>query len=204
MKSNKPKSGEGVISKIKKEVSKVLTNEEEEQGLKQVFINELKDIYYAEKCLVKKLPEMAKASTTAELTTVISNHQLETQIQVQRLEEIFYSLGKEAKEKKCEAISGLITEGEKAIKETPDGSMLRDVVIIACAQKIEHYEIATYGTLRTIAAVLNLLTAETLLGFTLDEEKNADNILTAIAAGFINREAKAESDEMEQQRERKA
>src|SRR5436305_9038352 len=129
MKSSKSKKEEGVISKIKKEVSKVFSSEEEEQGLKQVFINELKDLYYAEKYLVKKLPDMAVAATTGELTQVITNHQLETQVQVQRLSEVFYSLGLEVAERKCESITGLVAEGERAIKETPEGSMLRDVVI---------------------------------------------------------------------------
>ena len=165
----------------------------ENSALHQLFIAELKDIYWAEKYLVKNLPKMAKKATSAELKKAIENHLGETEQQVTRLEEVFRSVDEKPAAKKCDAMAGLIEEAEGTIDETEEGSLVRDVAIIACSQKVEHYEIATYGTLKALAAIMGHTEAEQLLNITLDEEKDADSTLTDIAEGFINKQAKGET-----------
>jgi ferritin-like metal-binding protein YciE len=152
----------------------------------------LKDIYWAEKHLVKNLPKMVKAATSQQLKQAIQMHLEETEQQVTRLEEVFESLDEKVSAKKCEAMSGLVEEANDGVLDTDDGSMVRDVAIIASAQKIEHYEIATYGTLRTLAQVMGHTEAERLLSQTLEEEKSADSKLTEIAEGFVNESASDE------------
>jgi ferritin-like metal-binding protein YciE len=164
-----------------------------ESALNELFIDELKDIYWAEKHLTSALPKMAKAATSDELRTAIENHLAETENHVTRLEQAFESIGEKAVAKKCEAMAGLIKEGDEIVTETKKGSMTRDAGIISAGQKIEHYEIATYGTLKTLAGILGYDEAAELLDATLQEEKNADSTLTQVAEKSINQSANAES-----------
>ena len=163
-----------------------------ESALNELFIDELKDIYWAEKHLTSALPKMAKAATSDELRTAIENHLAETENHVIRLEHAFESIGEKAVAKKCEAMAGLVKEGDEIVEETQKGSITRDAGIISAAQKVEHYEIASYGTLKTLAAVLGYDEAAELLNATLQEEKNADSLLSRIAEGGINRSASNE------------
>jgi ferritin-like metal-binding protein YciE len=156
------------------------------ENLNELLVEEVKDIYDAEKQLVKALPKMAKATDSPELRAAFEDHLEITKAHVSRLEEVFKLLGVPARGKTCEGMKGLIEEGQKAIEEL-EGTVL-DAALIASAQKVEHYEIATYGTLATFAEVLDMQDAKDLLGQTLDEEKEADQKLTQIA-GQINPEA---------------
>jgi ferritin-like metal-binding protein YciE len=164
----------------------------EESGLKTLFTDELKDIYWAEKHLAKALPKMAKGATSEELRSCLEMHLTETQNQILRLEQVFEILGEKAVAKKCDAMEGLVEEGKGMLEDTEDGSLTRDAAIISAAQKIEHYEIASYGTLRTLANTLGLTEAAALLEETLQEEKDADVKLTVIAEGFVNEASKSE------------
>ena len=164
------------------------------EGLKELYIDSLKDIYWAEKALLKALPKMAKNATTESLVAAINDHIAVTEEQAARLERVFELAGKKAVAKKCEAMDGLIKEGEEIMKSTEPGPV-RDAGIIAASQKIEHYEIATYGTLRAFAETLGNSEAVALLEETLNEEKQADVTLTEAAYNDINFEA-AEEDEM--------
>ncbi|MBC9933700.1 ferritin-like domain-containing protein [Chitinophaga qingshengii] len=158
----------------------------------ELFMEEIKDIYWAEKNLVKALPRMQKAATSEELKNAIGNHLEETKTHVTRLEEIFEMMGKRAQGKKCDAMEGLISEAQQCIEDTDEDSMVRDAGIIICAQKVEHYEIAAYGSLRTLATVMGHTEAADLLEQTLEEEKHADSLLTEIAESTVNEEAAAE------------
>jgi ferritin-like metal-binding protein YciE len=157
----------------------------EESKLMKLFEDSLKDIYWAEKALTKALPKMAKKATSEELIAALEDHLKETEAQVEKLEQVFEVIGKKATGKKCEAMAGLVKEAEEIMKESDKGAM-RDAGIIAAGQKVEHYEIATYGTLRTFASTLGLEDAATLLDEILEEEKNADMKLTEIAESTIN------------------
>ncbi len=165
------------------------------EGLRQLFIDSLKDIYWAEKALTKALPKMAKNATTERLVMAIEDHLGVTENQITRLEEVFAIVGEKAVAKKCDAMEGLIKEGEGIMEETEPGAV-RDAGIIAASQKIEHYEIATYGTLVAFAITLGENEAAELLGATLAEEKEADVTLTEAAYHNINFEA-ADADENE-------
>lgn len=158
----------------------------------QLFVDALKDIYWAEKALVKALGKMAKAATSEELADAILTHQEQTKEQVSRLERVFESVGETAKAKKCPAMEGLIEEGQEVIEDTDEDSAVRDAGLIMCSQKIEHYEIATYGSLRTLAAKMGHDEAAQLLEQTLNEEKETDVLLTQLAESSINEEAAAE------------
>jgi len=166
----------------------------QESGLKTLFTDELKDILWAEKHLLKALPKMAKGATSEELRSAIEKHIMETQNQVTRLEQVFELLGQKATGKKCDAMEGLVEEGKNMMEDTDEGSLTRDAAIISASQKIEHYEIASYGTLRTLANTLGLTEAASLLEETLAEEKNTDVNLTQIAESFVNESAKAEKE----------
>lgn len=157
-------------------------------GLAELFEDSLKDIYWAEKALTKALPVMAKNATSPELIDAINGHLIETEEQITRLEKVFELIGKKATAKKCDAMEGLIEEGKGILEETEIG-VVRDAGIIAASQKIEHYEIATYGTLRQFAETLGYEEAVTLLEQTLDEEKGADKLLTEVAVNAVNLEA---------------
>lgn len=161
------------------------------EGLRELFVDSLKDIYWAEKALVKALPKMAKNATSENLITAINDHLAVTQKQVSRLEDVFKSVGEKAAAKKCDAMEGLIKEGESIMQETEAGAV-RDAGIIAASQKIEHYEIATYGTLAAFATTLGEDDAVLLLEKTLAEEKQADVTLTEAAYNTINFDAKQE------------
>ena len=163
-------------------------------GLREFFIDQLKDIYWAEKKLVKKFHKLSDAATTPQLRDALTNHLKQTAIHVQRLEKVFTIIGEEADSKKCPAMSGIIEEGEDIIEETDDGSAQRDVGIIFAAQKAEHYEIATYGGLAQLAKTLGYVEAKDLLSQTLQEEKQADELLTQIAESGINYQASRELD----------
>ncbi|HEY5748632.1 MAG TPA: ferritin-like domain-containing protein [Chryseolinea sp.] len=160
--------------------------------LGKLFENELKDIYWAEKALMDALPKMIENASSPELAEALENHLAETENHVTRAEQVFEILGKEATTKKCEAMAGLIKEGEELMKDTEEGVM-RDAAIISAAQKVEHYEIASYGTLRTFAQTLGLDEAVSLFEETLDEEKNADATLTEVAESVVNIEAADEA-----------
>jgi ferritin-like metal-binding protein YciE len=162
--------------------------------LEKFFMDALKDIYWAEKHLTKALPKMKKAATTEELQDAIEEHLAQTQEHVSRLEEVFEMLGKKAQAKKCDAMEGLVKEGESVIEETEDGSMTRDVGIIISAQKVEHYEIAAYGGLTQLARTMGLEDVAGILHQTLEEEKQTDMLLTEIAENDINWEAEQEGE----------
>ncbi|MGZ3920798.1 MAG: YciE/YciF ferroxidase family protein [Bacteroidia bacterium] len=166
----------------------------EESTLMKLFENELKDIYWAEKALVKAIPKMIKKATSEELTEALEIHLEETENQVKKVERVFESIDKKPLAKKCEAMDGLIKEAEQIMKESEEGAM-RDAGIISAAQKIEHYEIASYGTLRSFAKTLGLNEAVTLLEEILGEEKTADKKLTKVAESTINIQAATEVEE---------
>jgi ferritin-like metal-binding protein YciE len=165
--------------------------------LEKYFHDALKDIYWAEKHLTKALPKMQKAATTDQLKSAIQDHLEQTKEHITRVEQVFEIIGKKAQAKKCEAMEGLVKEGESIMEETEDGSMTRDVGIIMAAQKVEHYEIATYGGLVTLAKTMGLEDAANILGQTLEEEKQTDAGLTAIAENNINWEAEQEDEDDE-------
>jgi ferritin-like metal-binding protein YciE len=160
--------------------------------LKEFFVDELKDIYYAEKQIAKTLPKMKKAATSDELKQAFETHLTQTEQQVERLEQVFSLLGEKAKGKTCEAIEGIIKEGEGIIADTDSKTATRDVGLIFAAQKVEHYEIATYGGLAQLAETLGLTEVAQLLHTTLEEEKQTDVLLTGIAENNVNYEASEE------------
>jgi len=162
--------------------------------LEKFFTDSLKDIYWAEKHLTKALPKMQKAATTEELKSAIGEHLTQTEEHVSRLEKVFELCGKKAVAKKCDAMEGLIKEGESIVEETEDGTMTRDAAIIMAAQKVEHYEIATYGGLVQLAKTLGMDDAAEILGQTLQEEKDTDSGLSEIAETSINWAAEQEEE----------
>jgi ferritin-like metal-binding protein YciE len=169
--------------------------EENQSMLQEFFLDELRDIYWAEKHIVKALPKMQKAATSEELANAFEEHLAVTEEQVARLEEVFELLGEKARGKKCEAMEGLVSEGETVIEDTEEGSSTRDVALIIAAQKIEHYEIAAYGGLATLAKTLGKEDVAELLGQTLAEEKEADEMLTQLAENNVNQSAASEEQE---------
>lgn len=170
---------------------KVTAKSSAAEGLRELFIDELKDIVYAERALVKALPKMAKNATEPKLISAIEEHVTVTEGQVERLEKIFEILGESNRGKKCDAMEGLIKEGESILEETEAGPV-RDAGIISASQKIEHYEIASYGTLVAFAKTLGEDEVAALLEATLAEEKEADTLLTDSAYNSINFEAAQE------------
>lgn len=168
--------------------------------LKQFFVDQLQDIYWAEKALVQQLPKMQRATTTEELAEAITEHVTVTEEHVSRLEEVFEMMGETAKAKKCEAMEGLIKEARSIIDETSAGTATRDAAIIMAAQKVEHYEIATYGGLVQLAKTIGMNDVAEVLAQTLAEEKEADQVLTQIAESNIN-EKGAQEEEGEQDKE---
>ncbi len=160
--------------------------------LKKFFIDALKDMYFAEHAIADALPKMQKAATTEELQEAFEDHEWVTKKQISRLEKVFRSIGEKAEKKECKAIEGIIKEGEEIINSTPEGSMTRDAALIIAAQKVEHYEIATYGGLVQLALTLGHQIAANLLDTSLQEEENTDYDLTDIAESFINFEAEEE------------
>lgn len=158
------------------------------------FTDELKDIYWAEKHLVKTLPKMMKAANSTELKDAFQEHLDVTKTHVTRLEKVFESLGKKPQAKKCDAMEGITKEGESIINDTDEGTATRDVGLILAAQKVEHYEISTYGGLQQLAITLGHEAVADMLEETLQEEKEADSLLTEIAENNINYEAAEEEE----------
>jgi ferritin-like metal-binding protein YciE len=161
--------------------------------LEKFFCDALKDIYYAEQKLVTAIPKMEQAATTDELKEAFNDHLHQTQKHVKRLEKVFGLIGKKAEGKKCEAIEGIIKEAETIINETTEGTMTRDAALIIAAQKVEHYEIATYGGLVQLAITMQLNEVADILDTTLMEEEDTDQQLTDIAEAHINMDAEHES-----------
>jgi ferritin-like metal-binding protein YciE len=159
-----------------------------EKTLDDLFLATLKDVYYAEKQILRALPKMAKAAEADELRQAFETHRDETQEQVQRLEQVFEILGKRASGKTCEAIQGIIDEGKEIMDDFADSEAL-DAGLIAAGQAVEHYEISRYGTLRSWAQELGLQDAVPLLEQTLEEEKKTDQLLTQLAEARVNQKA---------------
>ena len=195
LRAGKTKSANGSTAKpANGETSKSGNGSEQENSqLEKLFTDSLKDIYWAEKQLTKTLPKMKKAATTDELKSAIEEHLTQTESHVKRLEQVFDMCGKKVQAKKCDAMEGIIKEGDSIVEETQDGSMTRDAGIIMAAQKVEHYEIATYGSLVQIAKTLGMNDAAEVLHLTLDEEKQADEKLTEVAEWHVNQAAEKEA-----------
>jgi ferritin-like metal-binding protein YciE len=161
-----------------------------EKSLDDLFVETLKDIYFAEKAIVKALPKMAKAAESDELREAFETHLKETEGQVERLEQVFDALDKPARAKTCDAIQGMIDEAKEIMSEFK-GTEALDAGLLAAAQAVEHYEISRYGTLKAWAEQLGLQQAVELLDETLQEEKHADQLLTRIAESSVNQRAEA-------------
>jgi len=168
------------------------TGRMEDSEFHEFFVDELKDIYWAEKHLVKALPKMKKAATSPELAAAFEKHAGETQTHVDRLEKVFELLDEKAAAKKCDAMEGLLKEAESIIEDTEKGSHTRDAGLILAAQKVEHYEIATYGTLRSFADAMGHIDVAELLQQTLDNEKATNDALTDAAETIVNHAAAQE------------
>jgi ferritin-like metal-binding protein YciE len=168
-------------------------------SLEKLFEETLRDIYYAEKKILKALPKMAKKATSPNLAEAFEKHIGETEAQVERLEEVFTLIGKAARGKTCPAIDGIIEEGEDIMKEAEDDTV-RDAGMLAAAQAVEHYEITRYGTLKSWAGKLGMTEAVELLDATLQEEKMTDEALTELAESEINIDADEGEDKEEEER----
>jgi ferritin-like metal-binding protein YciE len=158
--------------------------------LKDLYLQELKDIYSAESQILKALPKMADAASSPQLKESFQLHLEQTKNQIERLNKIFESLGVAIKSKKCEGMEGIIEEGSEVLEMKGDPTV-KDAALIACAQKVEHYEISSYGTVRTFAKMLGEQQAASLLDETLAEEKETDKLLTKMAEKGINKSALA-------------
>jgi len=167
------------------------------KDFQELFSEELADIYDAEQQILKALPKMIKEAKSGELQQALENHRQQTEGHVQRLEQLFEMLDEKPKKKSCKGMDGLLSEGEHVMKEDLEPEVM-DAAIIGAAQKVEHYEMATYGTLRTFAAYLGNQEAIDLLDQTLQEEREADETLTQIAESSVNMEAAAGDGEMEE------
>src|SRR6185312_3374335 len=165
-----------------------------QETMQELFVEQLRDIYDAEKQLVKALPKLAKAAESEELSEALTSHLEETKNHVQRVERIFQMVKTNAKSKPCNGMKGLIEEGNEAIQEEDEG-VLRDLAIIAGCQKVEHYEISAYGTIRTLAEQLEMEDVVQLLQETEDEESQADEKLTEVATGIYESDAGEEQNE---------
>jgi ferritin-like metal-binding protein YciE len=169
--------------------------------LEKFFLAQLKDIYYAEKKIIQSLPKMQEASTTEQLKDAFEDHLHQTERHVKRLEKVFQTLGQKAEGEKCEAIEGIAREVDNIIEETEEGTLTRDAALIIAAQKVEHYEIATYGGLVQLAITMQLHDAADLLDKTLVEEEDTDALLTEIAENEINLRAEHEGGQEGQKEE---
>lgn len=171
------------------------SKEENQSMLQDLFVDLLRDTYWAEKHLVKALGKLEKAATSEELATAFADHLAVTQEQVTRLEQVFEMLGEKPRGKKCEGMEGLVKESESVIEDTEEGTSTRDVGLIISAQKVEHYEIAAYGSLTQLAKTLGKEDIANLLAETLEEEKETDELLTTLAENNINQSAQEEVEE---------
>lgn len=186
------KNGLNPEAETRKKGSSQPGSDESPSYLQKFFIDQLKDMYYAEQELLKALPEMQSAATTEELEDAIEEHTQQTKRHVKRLEKVFHMVGQKPEGKRCEAMDGLIKECKTILRETEDNTATRDAAIIIAAQKIEHYEIASYGGLVALAITMGMERAADILDKTLAEEENADQMLTDIAECYINVEAEHE------------
>lgn len=168
------------------------STEEIQSALLELFVDELKDIYWAEKHLTKALPKLQKAATSEQLQEAFETHLEQTIGQIERLEEVFELLEETPRAKKCEAMEGLVKESQSVIEDTDKGTATRDVALIISAQKVEHYEIAAYGSLVQLAKTLERDDIAEILAETLAEEKETDELLTGIAENDINYQATTE------------
>ena len=173
-------------------ITKTAPKTQSQGRLQEFFIDEVKDIYWAEKHLVKTLPKMQKAANSTELKNAFADHLETTKTHVTRLEKVFELLNQKAQAKKCEAMEGITKEGESIIEDTEAGTATRDVGLILAVQKVEHYEISTYGGLAQLARTIGKNDVAEILETTLGEEKEADELLTSIAENDINYEASEE------------
>ncbi|AEW02082.1 rubrerythrin family protein [Niastella koreensis] len=192
-KSSKGTTGAAKISRANKRSpttgkTGTMGKRESNSLLKEFFVEQLQDILWAEKALVQELPKMQGATTTEELAEAITEHVTVTKEHINRLEQVFDMMGAPAKAKKCEAMNGLIKEAQSIIDETDEGTATRDAAIIMACQKVEHYEIATYGSLVQLARTIGMNDVAEILGQTLAEEKEADQVLSQIAESNINEE----------------
>jgi ferritin-like metal-binding protein YciE len=172
-----------------------------ESPLEKFFLAQLKDIYYAENKITQALPKMQEATTTEQLKDAFEDHLHQTQRHVKRLEKVFQYLGQKSEGEKCEAIEGIAREVDNIIEETEEGTLTRDAALIIAAQKVEHYEIATYGGLVQLAITMQLHEAADLLDKTLVEEEDTDALLTEIAENEINLRAEHEGGQEEEEEE---
>jgi ferritin-like metal-binding protein YciE len=206
MPTTKPRKSSGSKSSgstARKSKSAEAPSQSENSQLEKFFVDALKDIYWAEKHLTKALPKMQKAATSEELQQAIEEHLNQTKEHVNRLEQVFDQLGEKAQAKKCDGMEGLTKEGDSVVEETEDGTSTRDVGIIVSAQKVEHYEISAYGSLITLAKTMGQDEIADILTQTLEEEKEADQLLTQIAESSINWQAEEEGEESEEEEEEK-
>ncbi|MEP6616035.1 MAG: ferritin-like domain-containing protein [Ginsengibacter sp.] len=190
--SSQRKPGANGSSSATRTSGKNGSSSNESSMLEELFVDELKDIYWAEKHLLKALPKMQKAATSAELKNAFGDHLEVTKKHVSRLEQAFGLMDQKVQAKKCEAMAGLTKEADGIVEDTDKGTSTRDVGLIMAAQKVEHYEIATYGSLRQLAKTLGNNEVSDLMEATLSEEKEADETLTGIAENNINAEATAD------------
>lgn len=163
--------------------------EKNNSAFREFFVEELKDIYWAEQHLAKSLPKLQKASTSKKLAAAFEKHTKETQEQIRMVEKVFELLGEKPEAKKCDAMEGLVKEAESVIEDTEKDSFTRDAGLILAAQKAEHYEIATYGTLRIFAEEMDNMEVKRLLEEILQNEKDTDVTLTQIAESYVNEKA---------------
>lgn len=177
---------------IQADNASVNESEMKNSPLHKFFVSALKDIYFAENAIIDALDKMQEAATTEELKEAFEDHQLQTKKHVSRLEKVFKLIDETPEKKECKAIKGIIEEGEEIIKSTEEGSMTRDAALIIAAQKVEHYEIATYGGLAQLAITMGHDKAADLLEKTLQEEEDTDYDLTEIAETYINFDAEQE------------
>ncbi|MBK6264083.1 ferritin-like domain-containing protein [Marivirga sp. S37H4] len=152
----------------------------------ELFVHELKDIYWAENHLAKELKKMSKSATSEKLSNAIEKHQEETENQIKRLEKVFEIIDVKASGKKCDAMEGLLEEAQEILKSTKEDTMVRDAGIIIACQKVEHYEIASYGSLVHLAKQMGSDECAKILSETLEEEKKTDALLTEIAESEVN------------------
>ncbi len=187
--------GKKTPAKASKSNSKHSSNGE--SPFEKLFEDGLKDMLWVEKTLTKAIPKMISNATSDELVAALEEHLAVTQAQVKKVESVFESLGKKPEAKACAAMKGILEEGDEIMKEFE--GMTGDAAIIYAAQKVEHYEIASYGTLCAFANTLGMTDAADILQEILDEEKDADNTLTQLAEGSVNMEAVTEGDEEEEE-----
>ncbi|MEO8584076.1 MAG: ferritin-like domain-containing protein [Flavitalea sp.] len=182
-------------SAVKKSAPSKSDNGKGGEMLQKFLLDSIKDIYWAEKHLTKAIPKLSKAATSDELRSALQDHLEVTVGHVERLEKVFELLGKKAQAKKCEAMEGISKEADSIVEETEKGTSTRDVGIIMAAQKVEHYEIATYGGLVQLTKTMGLTEISDILAQTLAEEKEADETLTDIAENDINLKADEEGED---------